>query len=74
MIAVCIAFILMLVERVILDLGTNYGYFAIIIVGAAGIWIYKAVKLKKKHEILLAVLWTAAAIYAVITYVLKLLG
>ena len=74
LIGLCVAFALMLVERVILDIGTNYGYFCIILSAGEGLWIYKAVKLKRKHEILLAVFWTVMAVYAAVMAVLSFMG
>ena len=56
LIGISVAFVLMFVERAILDTGMKYGYFLIILSACTGPWIYKAVKLKKKHEILHAVL------------------
>ncbi|MBO4913753.1 MAG: hypothetical protein J5449_00975 [Oscillospiraceae bacterium] len=70
LIAISIAFALMLVERVILDSNTNYSYFLIIMSAGAGLWIYKAVKLKRKHEIVVAVIWTLFSIYAAVMVVL----
>ncbi|MBE7004872.1 MAG: hypothetical protein E7425_11480 [Ruminococcaceae bacterium] len=64
LIAISIAFALMLTERVILDIGTNYAYFLIILSAGTGLWIYKAVKLKRKHEIALAVLWALFSCFA----------
>lgn len=69
LIGICVAFVLMFVERVILESGMNYGYFIIILSSGAGLWIYKARKLKKKHEIFLAILWTALAAYAAVMLV-----
>lgn len=74
LIAVCVTFALMVIERVILDIGTNYGYFLIILSAGMGLWIYKAVKMRKKHEMLLAVLWTALAIYAAVMVILNFIG
>ena len=74
LIGICITFALMLFERVILENGMNYGYFLIILSASAGLWIYKALKLKKKHEIFLAVLWTLLAVYAAIMVVLNFIG
>lgn len=70
LIAVCVTFTLMVIERVILEEDTNYGYFLIILSAGMGLWLYKAVKMRKKHEVLLAVLWTAFAIYAAVMVVL----
>lgn len=67
------AFAMMLVER-ILELGTNYGYFAIILSAGAAMFIVKSIKLRRKHEIALAVLWTVMSVYAVAMYLIKLLG
>lgn len=74
LIAISVAFALLLLERVILDIGTNYGYFCIIMSAGAGLWIYKAVKLKRKHEILLAVLWSAMGIYSAVMVILGFIG
>lgn len=70
--AVCIAALLLVVENLWLDKGTNYGYYIIIMSSAAGVWIYKAIKMKITHEIFLAVLWTAVAVYAVVMYILTI--
>lgn len=72
--ALCAAFVLMFIERVILENGTNYGYYCIIMTAGAGLWIYKAVKLKKLHEILLAVLWSLLMIYSAVMIVLQYIG
>ena len=74
LIAISIAFALLLLERVILDIGTNYGYFCIIMSAGAGLWIYKALKLKRKREILLAVLWSVMGIYSAVMVVLSFIG
>ncbi|MBD5105303.1 MAG: hypothetical protein HDT47_10655 [Ruminococcaceae bacterium] len=74
LIAISAAFALLILERVILDIGTNYGYFCIIMSAGAGLWIYKAVKLKRKHEILLAVLWSVMGIYSAVMVILGLIG
>lgn len=74
LIAVSVTFALMLIERVILDIGMNYGYFLIILSAGTGLWFYKAVKLRRKHEICLAVLWMLLAIYAAVMVVLNFLG
>jgi hypothetical protein len=69
--AICIAFILINVDRLRYDAGTNYGYFMILTASAAGMFIYKAIKLKQKHEILVAMIWTLATIYTLIMYILS---
>lgn len=74
LIGLCIAFALMLVERIILEDGTNYGYFLIILSAAAGLFIYKAVKLKKKHEMLIAAIYIIMSIYAAVMVVLGFIG
>lgn len=74
LIAISIAFLLMLVERVVYDSGTNYAYFLMILSACAGLWIYKAIKLKRKHEIVFAVVWTLLSIYAAVEVVLGYIG
>jgi hypothetical protein len=70
LLAICIAFILISVDRIRYDAGTNYGYFMILTASAAGMFIYKVIKLKRKHEILVATIWTLATIYALIMYII----
>ncbi len=74
LISISVTFVLMLVERAILDIGINYGYFLIILSAGAGLWIYKAAKLKRKHEIVFAVVWSLFAIYAAVMVVLNFIG
>lgn len=74
LIGVSVAFVLMLIERLILDQGTNYGYFLIILSATMGLWIYKAVKMRKKHEIFLAIVWVLMVIYAAIMFGQNLIG
>lgn len=68
------AFALMVVERIILEDKTNYGYFLIILSAASGLFIYKAVKLKKKHEILIAAIYIAMSVYAAVMVILGFIG
>ena len=74
LIGICAAFLLRVAERAILDSGTNYGYFLIILSAGAGLWIYKAARMKKKHEIFLAVLWSVLSVYAAVMLALGYIG
>ena len=74
LIAVSVTFVLMVIEHVVLDSGTNYGYFLIILSAGTGLWLYKAAKMKKKHEIFLAVFWAVLTIYALVMVVLGFIG
>lgn len=74
LVGICAAFALMLIERVILDVGTNYGYYFIILSDGTGLWIYKALKIKRKSDIIWAVLWSIVLIYSVVMYTLNLFG
>ena len=73
-IGVCVAFTLMVVEAVLFDNGANYGFALIIFSASAGLWICKAVKLKRKHEILLAVSHTLLCLFAAVKVVLGYIG
>lgn len=70
LIAISVAFALLLIERAILDSATNYGYLLIILSAGMGLWLYQAVKLKRKHAIFFAVLWTLLVIYSAIMVIL----
>ncbi len=70
LIAVSVTFALIFVERVIQDIGMNYGYFLIILSAGTGLWFYKAMKMKRKHEIVLAVLWAILTVYAAVMAIL----
>lgn len=74
LIAISVTFVLMLIEHVILDSGANYGYFLIILSAGMGLWIYKAAKMRRKHEIFLAVFWTVFTIYTTVMVVLDFMG
>lgn len=74
LIGVSVTFALLLIERVVLDVGMNYGYFLIILSAGTGLWLYKAVKLKRKHEALLAALWAVLTVYAGVMFVLGFMG
>lgn len=69
--AIVVAFLLLLVEQAYYE-RTNYGYFLMITTCAAGMMIYKAFKLRRKHEIAVAMLWIAVTIYAAVRYIISL--
>ena len=71
LIAVLAAFALICTEAV-LGWGINYGYLVIMLMGGTGIWLIRALRLKRKSDILLTVLYGALAIYASVMYVLSL--
>lgn len=73
LIAVSLAFAITLIERVILDNELNYGYPLIIFAAGAGLWYYRAAKLKSKRDLALAVVWTAVVVFAAVEYVLELI-
>ncbi len=74
LIGLSIAFVLMFVERVIFEDGTNYGYFCIILSAALGLFTYKAIKLKRKYDILITALYAIMTAYAVVMQILKYIG
>ncbi len=53
---------------------TNYGAFFIFFVVESGIFITKYVKLKKKHELVVSIIYTAAAILMGTLFVLSTVG
>lgn len=69
--ALVVAFALMCLD-IFLGKEMLYGYYAIILTAGAGMWIVKAIKLKRKHEILLAVLWTIMSAFMLIAHVYNL--
>lgn len=74
LIAVTVTFVLMAVEVIAFDYDVNYRYFFIILSAAMGFWIYKAVKLRKKSDALLAVVGSLLTIYAAVMVVLNYIG
>lgn len=74
LIALTVTFALMVVERVWLDIAVNYGYFLIVESAAMGLFVYKAVKLKRKSDIFAAVLWSVPTIYAAVMVVMNYIG
>lgn len=74
LIGVCIAFALMLIEKLVFENGTNYGYFCIILSAALGVTAYKAIKFKRTRDIVLSALFGVMAVYSVVMQVLNYLG
>lgn len=74
LIGLSIAFALMLIERIIFEDGTNYGYFRIIMSAAFGLFTYKAVKLKRKQDIIVSVLYAVMTAYSIVMQILNYLG
>lgn len=74
LIGLSVAFVLMFIERVMFEDSTNYGYFCIILSAALGLFAYKAIKLKRKHEILIAVLYAIMTAYSIVMQILNYMG
>lgn len=74
LIGLSITLALMVTERVVLDNDTNYGYFCIIMSAALGLFTYKAIKLKRKQDIIMSVLYFVMTAYAVVMQILNYLG
>lgn len=53
---------------------TNYGAFFIFFAIESGIFITKYVKLKKKHELIVSMIYTVAAITMGVLFVLSTVG
>ena len=62
------------VEWFVLKKEPNYGYVLIVFSAASGLWIYKLIHMKKKHEIIPAVFWTAIAVYCLVKVILGYMG
>ena len=67
---ITIAFIIMTLEAMFTE-HINYGYFLIIIMGAGSLMLYKALKLKKKHEFIISIIYVLMAIFALYTYIIN---
>lgn len=74
LIGVCIAFALMLIEKLVFENGTNYGYFCIILSAALGVTAYKAIKFKRTRDMVLSALFGVMAVYSVVMQILNYLG
>jgi hypothetical protein len=51
-----------------------YEILAMICVGYAALFLYKYIKLRKKHELLVTIIWSLLTIGWVVLYVLQLCG
>lgn len=74
LIGLSIAFALMVIERVVLENDTNYGYFCIIMATALGLFTYKAIKLKRKQDIITSILYAIMTAYAIVMQILNFPG
>ena len=68
--ALAVAFLMMTAER-IFELGTNYGYFAMILTAGMAMWLYRAIRLKRRRELLVAVIWGIGGVYALVMYIIN---
>ena len=73
-VAVAVTLALMIVEMMFFDLSMNYGYYLIIMSAAAGLWIYKAIKLRRRNDIIIAVMFTVISVYSAIMAIMNLIG
>ena len=64
----------MIIEMMFFDLSMNYGYYLIIMSAAAGLWIYKAIKLRRRNDIIIAVMFTVISVYSAIMAIMNLIG
>ncbi len=60
--------------QILLGQGMNYGLYAIVFVIPAVRFIYKAIKMKNKHEIFVAALYSVATVCASVACVIDLIG
>lgn len=74
LIGLSIAFALMVIERVVLENDTNYGYFCIIMATALGLFTYKAIKLKRKQDIIISILYAVMTAYSIVMQILNYFG
>lgn len=73
-VAVAVTLALMIIEMMFFDLRMNYGYYLIIMSAAAGLWIYKAIKLRRRNDIIIAVMFTVVSVYSAIMAIMNLIG
>ena len=73
-VAVAVTLALMIIEMMFFDLSMNYGYYLIIMSAAAGLWIYKAIKLRRRNDIIIAVMFTVISVYSAIMAIMNLIG
>ena len=71
--SVMTAFVLLAAEFLVLG-EKSYGYLLIALASNMALWIYRAVKQRKKTDIFLAALWTAMTVYTAVMYVSALVG
>lgn len=71
-VAVNVAFALMLIERIILDDKNNLGYTLIIGASGTAFLYYRGIKLKKKKDIVFAVITTVMTVFVAVEYFLAL--
>ena len=65
---------LMTMERFVLNQEMNVTYWLIITSFMTGMWVYKAVKMQKLHEIFISALWGVLTILLAVSVVQNYLG
>ncbi len=68
--ALSVAFLMLTAER-IFELDMNYGYFTMILTAGVALWMYKAIRLKRRGDLLMTVIWGIGAVYALVMYIIK---
>lgn len=63
---------ILFIAEILLGRGINYGLWSIFLAAEAATFTYKAVKLKKKHEILVAVLYCLMVVLLVFAHIYNL--
>jgi len=70
--AAAVAAFLLFIVQICLDKGQNYGLYAVLVTMVSAQFIVKAVKLKRKHEIALAVFYTLFALMLAAAHIWQL--
>ena len=69
--AVC--FTLMMTE-IFFEKGNGKGYLIILTSANLTIWLYKGIKLKDRHYIIISMIWLIAVVFSVVNYIMDLIG
>lgn len=69
LIALSIAFCLIVCEM-LGDVGMNYGYFLMILSAGSALCLYKGIRLHRRKEIVMAILFGTMTVYALVMYIM----
>ncbi len=73
-ISVAAVSVTLMMTEIFFEKGNGKGYLVILISVNLAIWLYKGIKLKDMHYIIISMIWLIAGVFSVVNYIMDLIG